>query len=67
MRQKVNLNLKEEGSVPAAVLMNMEPVVTVTLAIIISGEQRNKVQLMGVALVIGAVFAVTLRPILTER
>lgn len=51
--------IKRVGPMPAAILMNMEPVFTIGLAILIIGEQLNALQLLGATMVIGAVFAVT--------
>ncbi|MCP4008337.1 MAG: EamA family transporter, partial [Proteobacteria bacterium] len=43
----------------AAILMNMEPVFTIALAMLLLGEQFDRQQVAGAALVIAAVFTVT--------
>src|SRR5262249_7532213 len=46
--------------IPAAVLSNIEPLVTIAAAWLILGERLGPLQLLGVALVIAAIIGMTL-------
>ena len=61
------IGVQRIGSMPAAILMNMEPVFTVGLAILIIGEQLDALQILGATLVITAVFSITVQPASTSR
>jgi drug/metabolite transporter, DME family len=56
------LGIRRLGAPRAAILATMEPVVGVTLAAILLGEQPTLVQAIGGALIIGAGVALQLRP-----
>ncbi len=53
------IGIRHIGSMHAAILMNMEPVFTIALAMLLLGEQFDRQQLAGAILVIAAVFVVT--------
>ena len=53
--------LKRVGPTTASILSTLEPVVTVVLAFVVFGETLGAVQLLGGALVIGAVLVLQLR------
>jgi drug/metabolite transporter (DMT)-like permease len=54
--------LKRVGPSEAAILSTFEPVVTVALAFVVLGERMSPAQLLGGALVLGAVVLLQLRP-----
>ena len=54
--------LKRVGPSEAAILSTAEPVVTVALAFVVLGERLTPAQLLGGALVLGAVVLLQLRP-----
>lgn len=49
------------GSIRAALIMNIEPVFTITAGFLVLGQTLTRMQLLGAALVIAAVFAVRLK------
>lgn len=55
------------GPSGTAMLLNIEPVVTVLLAMLILGETLSPVQLLGATMVIASVFAAQMHPVLTRR
>ncbi len=54
------LGLRIVNPIPAAVLSNIEPLVTIAAAWLILGERLGPLQLLGVALVIAAIIGMTL-------
>jgi drug/metabolite transporter (DMT)-like permease len=55
--------LKRVGPSTAAILSSFEPLMTVALAFVVFGEAMSPMQLLGGALVLGAVFVLHVRPV----